>query len=224
VLVTGATRGIGLAIARALSREGARVVATARNQQSLNKAGDVSSLAVACDVRDPKAVQSLCALIKKRFHHLDILINNAGIAHPNLSADRLSVEQWRDVIDTNLTGMFSVTHYALPLMRPGGVVVNNLSIAAKRAFPGSSGYNASKHGGLGFTNTLREELRSRNIRVVALLPGATDTQIWNSLWPDAPRKKMLSPETVATAVVNALKLPQDSAVEELVIMPAAGTL
>jgi short-subunit dehydrogenase len=77
---------------------------------------------------------------------------------------------------------------------------------------------------LGFTNTLREELRSREIRVIAVVAGATDTEIWDSLWPQAPREKMMSPETLAVAVVNALKLPLDSTMEELVILPTAGTL
>src|SRR5207245_1190498 len=84
-----------------------------------------------------------------------------------------------------------VTKAALPMMKRGSIIVNNLSIAAKQVFPGSSAYNASKHGALGFTNTLREELRSKGIRVIALLPGATDTAIWNTLWPSAPRKKMI---------------------------------
>jgi short-subunit dehydrogenase len=92
--------------------------------------------------------------------------------------------------------------------------VNNLSIAAKRVFPGSSAYNASKHGTLGFTNTLREELRPKGIRVIALLPGATDTAIWKTLWPEAPRRKMMSAETVAAAVVMTLRLPPEGTVEE----------
>jgi len=223
-LITGATRGIGLAIAQALSREGVQVIITGRDEKRLKKVGSFASMAVPCDVRDANAVRSLFASIKRRFRRLDILINNAGIGHPNLTTDKLPIDTFRNVIETNLTGMFVVTHHALPLMRRGGIIVNNLSIAAKRVFPGSSAYNASKHGALGFTNTLREELRERGIRVVALLPGATDTAIWKTLWPDAPRKKMLSVETVASAVVNALTLPANSTVEELVITPAAGAL
>jgi len=117
-----------------------------------------------------------------------------------------------------------VTKAALPLMKRGGAIVNNLSIAARRVFPGLSAYNASKHGALGFTNTLREELRVRGIRVIALLPGATDTKIWNAFWSAAPRKKMMSPKTVAEAVVNALALPDESTIEELTILPSSGTL
>jgi len=112
----------------------------------------------------------------------------------------------------------------LPLMKRGGVIVNNLSIAANRVFPGSSAYNASKHGALGFTNTLREELRTQGIRVIALLPGATDTAIWKTLWPEAPRKKMMSPKTVAEAVVSAILVPDEGTVEELAILPSAGAL
>ncbi len=181
-------------------------------------------LPVVCDVRDPLAVKQLLAAVKSRFRRLDILINNAGVAHPNLSVAKLPVESWMEVIGTNLTGMFLVTRAALPLMKRGGAIVNNLSIAAKRVFPGPSAYNASKHGALGFTNTLREELRGQGIRVIALLPGATDTAIWKTFWPEAPRKKMMSPKTVAEAVVNALTLPADSTVEELTILPSAGTL
>jgi NAD(P)-dependent dehydrogenase (short-subunit alcohol dehydrogenase family) len=229
-LITGANRGIGLAIARALASEGCNLVITARDEPTLKKAGrelsrlKVRVLPVGCDVRDPVAVKTLLAAVERNFHRLDILINNAGIAHPTENADKLPFESWLEVIDTNLNALFLVTQAALPLMKRGSAIVNNLSIAAKRVFAGSSAYNASKHGALGFTNTLREELRSKEIRVIALLAGATDTKIWNTLWPQAPREKMMSPETVAAAVVNALKLPPDSMLEELVILPTVGTL
>jgi NAD(P)-dependent dehydrogenase (short-subunit alcohol dehydrogenase family) len=228
-LITGANRGIGLAVARALAAEGCDLIITGRNQSTLKRTEKALSrkvrvLAVPCNVRDPIAVRALFAKIKKQFGRVDILINNAGIAHPNIPIANLPYESWIEVIDTNLNGMFLVTQAALPLMKRGGSIVNNLSIAAKQIFPGSSAYNASKHGALGFTNTLREELRPREIRVIALLPGATDTEIWKTLWPDAPRKKMMSPETVATALVNALLTPAESTIEELTILPAAGTL
>lgn len=84
--------------------------------------------------------------------------------------------------------------------------------------------NASKHAALGLTNTLREELRPRGIRVIGLLPGATDSDIWETLWPQAPRRKMMSPETVAKAVIDAILLPANATVETLEILPSAGTL
>lgn len=228
-LITGGAAGIGLAIARALAEEGCNVVLTGRNKKALKEAvrevdGHAKVLTRPCDVRDSISVQELMAAIEGKFHRLDILINNAGVGHENKTVAGLSPDTWNEVIETNLTGMFLVTHFALSLMKPGSVIVNNLSIAAQRVFPGSSAYNASKHGALGFTNTLREELRGKGIRVIALLPGATDTAIWKTLWPAAPRNKMMKPETVASAVVNAIKMPVESTVEELVLLPSAGTL
>ncbi len=117
-----------------------------------------------------------------------------------------------------------MTQAALAIMRRGGTIVNNLSIAANRVFAGSAAYIASKHGALGLTNTLREELRPKGIRVIALLPGATNTEIWNTFWPQAPRKKMMSPVTVAAAVVNAIQLLPNATVETLEILPTAGLL
>ena len=169
-------------------------------------------------------MQALVAEIKRRFRRLDILINNAGISHENLNVGELSVASWREVIDTNLSGMFYVIRGALPLMKRGGAIVNNLSIAAKKIFPRSAAYVASKHGALALTTALREELRPRGMRVIAVLPGATDTAIWNQFWPDAPRKKMMRPSTVAQAVANALTLPEQATIEELVILPSAGVL
>ncbi|HWX93335.1 MAG TPA: SDR family oxidoreductase [Terriglobales bacterium] len=229
-LITGASRGIGLAIARSLAAEGYELVITGRKLPPLEKAGRELTrlgcrvLARVCDVRDPESVQSLAASVKKQFGRVDILINNAGIAHPNLTLEKLSYTDWKAVIDTNLTGTFLVTRAILALMPDGGTIVNNLSVAAKRVFPGWSGYSASKHGALGLTNTLREELRPRGIRVIALFPGATDTHIWDKPWPDAPRKNMMSAETVAKALVDALTLPIGSTVEELTIAPTSGAL
>jgi NAD(P)-dependent dehydrogenase (short-subunit alcohol dehydrogenase family) len=229
-LITGASRGIGLAIAHALAGAGCDLVLTGRKLPPLQKIArelarnGTRVLAKACDVRDPVSVKALAASVRKQFSRVDILVNNAGIAHPSLPVAKLSYEAWKDVIETNLNGTFLVTREILALIRRGGTIVNNLSIAATRVFPNSSAYNASKHGALGLTNTLREELRASGIRVIALLPGATDTEIWNTLWPEAPRKKMMSPQTVAQAILSALLLPVDSTVEELRIMPTSGAL
>jgi len=229
-LVTGATRGIGLAIARTLATEGCNLVLTGRDQSALSRISRelaparVQTLAHLCDVRDPQSVDDLFRAIRRQCKRLDILINNAGIAHANLTVDKLPLPLWQDVIDTNLTGMFLVTQAALAIMKRGGTIVNNLSIVANRVFAGSAAYIASKHGALGLTNTLREELRPKGIRVIALLPGATDTEIWNTFWPQAPRKKMMSPATVAAAVVNAILLPPNATVETLEILPTAGLL
>ena len=234
-LITGANRGIGLAIARALAREGCNLVITARDQRALAKArteleklqpqkSNLHVLAQSCDVRSPESVDYLFALVRGLHKPLDILINNAGIGHPNLNVVDLPYPTWLEVLDTNLNGLFLITQAALAVMKRGSTIVNNLSIAAERVFPGSAAYNASKHGALGFTNTLREELRPKGIRVIALMPGATDTAIWDTLWPKAPRSKMMSAETAARTVVNALLLPEDTTVEKIVVMPSSGAL
>jgi NAD(P)-dependent dehydrogenase (short-subunit alcohol dehydrogenase family) len=229
-LVTGANRGIGLAIASALAREGCNLVITGRDERTLAKARTelerlkVEVLVQSCDVRSPDSVDYLFALVRGLRKPLDILINNAGVGHPNRTVSELPYPLWMEVIDTNLTGLFLITQAALAVMRRGGTIVNNLSIAAERVFPGSSAYNASKHGALGFTNTLREELRPKGIRVIALMPGATDTAIWDSLWPKAPRRKMMSAETVARTVIDTLGLPENTTVEKIVVMPSTGTL
>jgi NAD(P)-dependent dehydrogenase (short-subunit alcohol dehydrogenase family) len=229
-LVTGATRGIGLAIARALAAEGCDLVLTGRDETALTHIGrelrskKIQTVVRVCDVRDPTSVDALFESLRGQFKRLDILINNAGIAHKNLPVERLPYQAWKEVIETNLDGMFLITQGALTFMKRGGTIVNNLSIAANRVFAGSAAYNASKHAALGLTNTLREELRPKGIRVIGLLLGATDTDIWKTLWPNAPRSKMMSPATVAQAAVNAILLPPDATVENLEILPTSGTL
>ena len=234
-LVTGANRGIGLAVARALAREGCNLIITGRDERSLIKAraeleklqpgkSNLHVLAQSCDVRSPDSVDYLFALVCGLRKPLDILINNAGMAHPHHTVAELPYPTWMEVLDTNLNGLFLMTQAALAVMKRGSTIVNNLSIAAERVFPGSAAYSASKHGALGFTETLREELRPKGIRVIALMPGATDTAIWNTMWPKAPRRKMISAETVARTVVDALLLPENTTVEKLVVLPSTGTL
>ena len=154
-----------------------------------NAGGEVRGLY--CEVRQPKSVAAVFAEVKKRWGKLDILVNNAGISQAQYSVEKTPIDLWRAVIDINLTGTFLCSQAAIPLMPAGSTIVNTLSIAAKQNFPEFSAYNASKHGALGFTRTLREELIPKGIRVMALLPGATDTAIWEQFWPDAPRDKMV---------------------------------
>jgi NAD(P)-dependent dehydrogenase (short-subunit alcohol dehydrogenase family) len=229
-LITGGTLGIGLATAHALADEGCSLIIAGRDRTRLARAAaalahrNVPVLTISCDVSKEQSVARMFTAVRKKFLRLDILINSAGIAHPFQPVAALPAKDWNEVIATNLTGTFLVTRAALPLISRGGSIVNVLSMSSKRAFPNLAAYNASKFGALGFTNTLREELRSEGVRVIAVLPGATDTPIWDTLWPDAPRHKMIRPETVASALVAALKLPPESTVEELDLMPTAGAL
>jgi len=235
-VVTGGNRGLGLAIARALVSEGSSVLITGRDRAALSKAKRELEaiaagldprpriLAETCEVRDPQSVARVFAVVQKRWRRLDILINNAGISQAIHPVEEIPLELWRAIIDTNLTGMFFCIQAAVPLMPRGATIVNNLSAAAKQIFPRFAAYNASKHGALGLTLTLREELIPRGIRVTALMPGASDTEIWNQFWPDAPRDKMIQPESVAQAVLYAVLLPPNANLQELLVVPVVGAL
>jgi len=228
-VVTGGSKGIGLAISEALAAEGCKVILFGRDRAALRHATTVLSkygnpvLPVEGDVTQEISVIALFEEVRRRFGRVDILVNNAGIA-AGTSIAETHLDVWRKVIDTNLTGTFLCARAALPLMKSGGSIVNNLSIMAEVVFPNMAAYAASKHGALGFTKTLRLEVKERGIRVIALLPGAVDSDIWDQFWPDAPREKMMGPETVAAMLISALRMPADSTVEELRIMPTAGAL
>jgi 3-oxoacyl-[acyl-carrier protein] reductase len=230
-VITGGSRGIGLAIAEAFAEAKYKVTILAREAKRLQAAVDTLKSrgllieSQVCDVTDATSVETAFARISAKHSHIQVLVNNAGIAHALASAEKLSLETWKQVIDTNLTGTFLVTRAALSLMQSGGTIVNNLSVAAIQPFAGMSAYNASKYGAYGFTQALREDLRKSGIRVLALLPGATDTDIWSQFWPDAPREQMVSPRTVAEAVVHAVSAaPANISIDEIRLGPAAGVL
>ncbi len=134
------------------------------------------------------------------------------------------MELWRDVIDTNLTGVFLCTRAALPLMKAGATIINNLSAAAKQVFPNYATYSAAKRGALGFTLSLREELIPRGIRVMALMPGATATDMWDQIMPNAPRDRMIDVNSVAQAVLYAVLLPPNVNPSEFCLDPSSGAL
>lgn len=231
-VVTGGSRGIGLAIAKALAGEGCNVVITGRNQQALEHAAEELGregsalgrlVAIECDVRDNEAVARVFTTVSKEFGRLDVLVNNAGIWQPAAPVQETAVQLWRDVIDTNLTGTFLCTRAAVALMKPGATILNICSVAARDSFPGYAPYNASKAGVLSLTRTLREELKSSGIRVTALSPGATDTEMWQVM-PDVPRDKMIEAESVARLVLEAVVLSPRANLTELHLDPVKGAL
>ncbi|HLH05917.1 MAG TPA: SDR family oxidoreductase [Terriglobales bacterium] len=229
-VITGANRGIGFALANALAAAGCHLAITSRTAANAESAAEKLSvhatriLPLQCDVREELAVARIFEAVKADFGHIDILINNAGHSHAALPIERLSIDVWQQTLATNLTGTFLCTRAALPLMRKGSTIVNNISIVAYQTFPNSAAYIASKAGVLAFTNALREELRGRGIRVMSLVAGATDTDIWQQFWPEAPREKMMSPSDVTSVVVAALRMPPEASVEEIKILPTVGKL
>jgi NAD(P)-dependent dehydrogenase (short-subunit alcohol dehydrogenase family) len=233
-VITGGSSGIGYAIARAFALEGCNLVITGRNEKKLlavskefaayAKSDPIKVVGEVCDVREPYAVDAVFDMVQTRLGHIDILINNAGISQPPTAIEQTSVEMWREMIDINLGGMFLCTRAALPLMSAGGTIINNLSAAAKQVFPQFAAYTASKMGAYGFTLSLRDEMMARGIRVTALMPGATSTDMWQQIMPDVSRDGMMDVETVAEVVLYTVLLPPSANVSELFITPTAGTI
>ncbi|HEX5473429.1 MAG TPA: SDR family oxidoreductase [Vicinamibacterales bacterium] len=180
-VVTGSSKGIGFAAARALLDAGCRVVLNARKQDELNEAaqrlGKPDAVhAVAGDVGRPEDAARLVEAAAARFGGLDILINNAGVGRFANVAD-MSIEDWRQVLDTNLSGVFYCCHAAIPHLkrRGGGWIINVSSLAGRNALPGGGAYCASKAGLNAFTESLMQEVRYDDIRVSYIMPGSVST-------------------------------------------------
>ena len=180
-LVTGGSRGIGLAIVQALVAGGAKVVAAGKQATHLAEArrlvgNDAVFEPIVADVRDYGQVTAAVKRAVERFGGLDILVNNAGLGMFANVAD-LTPEQWRETIDTNLTGVFHACHAAIPELRRrgGGWIINISSLAGKNAFPGAAAYCASKAGLNAFSEALMQEVRYDGIRVSYVMPGSVAT-------------------------------------------------
>jgi 3-oxoacyl-[acyl-carrier protein] reductase len=215
-LVTGASRGIGKAIALRLAAEGASVVvnyntsAEAANEVASDiRAGGAKALVVQADVAEPKEVERLVEATLKEFGRIDILVNNAGITRDTLIM-RMSEADWDTVLDTNLKSAFLVTKAALrPMLRQrGGRIINITSISGVIGNAGQANYSASKAGLIGLTRSTAREVASRNITCNAVAAGVIETDIWQGV-PDAaiealmqmvPAGRKGSPDDVAAAV------------------------
>ena len=209
--VTGGSRGIGLAIARALVADGAQVSVTGRSDAHLSaarpqieRAGPGAVETLQADVRRYADVERALAATVARFGGLDIVINNAGIGLFADVAD-MSPEQWSEVIDTNLTGVFHVCHAAIPYLRRrgGGLIINISSLAGKNAFTTAAAYCASKSGLNAFSEALMQEVRYDNIRVSYVMPGSVATGFTGG---DAQKGAdwKITPEDVADVVLDLL--------------------
>ncbi|MFI5177480.1 MAG: 3-oxoacyl-[acyl-carrier-protein] reductase [Vicinamibacterales bacterium] len=214
-LVTGASRGIGRAIARALAARGAAVVAAAREQHAaavvdeIRAAGGTAE-AASIDVTDGAAVESAVAAALARFGRLDVLVNNAGIARDQLLL-RMKREDWDAVVATNLTAAFTCAQAVLkPMIKQrSGRIINITSVVGQAGNAGQSNYAASKAGLIGFTKALALEVASRNITVNAVAPGLIETDMTRAIsdgahatWAERiPLKRLGTPEDVAAAVV-----------------------
>lgn len=224
-IVTGGTRGIGRAIAERLLREGARVAVCSRSQDHVRsfmtdfQAGAEGRLmAEAADVSRLEDVRRFFQGVDGRFGGVDFLINNAGAGIFKTVAD-LTPEEWRRLIDLNLTGVYYCSHEALPRMRKrgAGYIVNISSLAGKNAFTGGAAYNASKFGLNGFSEAMMLDHRYDNVRVSYIMPGSVDTD-FGAQAGSAPWK--IQPEDIAEVVTLLLRMPARTLVSRVEIRPS----
>ena len=223
-LITGASRGIGLAIARTLGRMGARLSLCARDAKKLETAAaelrgeGFEAVTIPADVTRASDIQAAVERTNQAFGDIDILVNNAGIGLFRPFQEATEAE-WDRVLDTNLKGVFLMSHAVAPQMirRRRGDIVNIASLAGKNAFATGGVYCASKWGLLGLTYCMAEDLRGFGIRVIAICPGTVATEFSPHAGKDP--KKMLQAEDVAHAVAMAVTAGPGSFISEVLLRP-----
>ena len=229
-LITGATKGIGRSTAQTFARAGWNLILLARNIQMLkdlknelsNTGVEISILV--CDLSQPEKVnQSLNQAIKS-YGCPSVLINNAGFAF-NGELVSMPLDKWQEIIQVNLTSIFQICSYLVPLMRnKGGLIINVSSHAANNAFPLWGAYCVSKAALASFTKCLREEERKNSIRACTITLGSVDTPLWDSEYvnSDFNKDSMLSSDKVADAILFIAEQPESQLIEDLTLMPATG--
>ncbi len=234
-MVTGAGTGIGKAVTLGLLREGYRVVLAGRRKELLDKvvgeggAQPGNALAVATDVSDPASVRALFAQTKATFGRLDVLFNNAGVGAPGINLEDLSYEQWKTVVDINLTGAFLCLQEAFRLMKSqdprGGRIINNGSISAHAPRPNSAPYTASKHAITGLTKSASLDGRKYDIACAQIDIGNAATDLAARMAKGVPQangsiavEPLMDVQHVASAVCYMASLPLDANVQFMTVM------
>jgi NAD(P)-dependent dehydrogenase (short-subunit alcohol dehydrogenase family) len=226
-LITGGSRGIGLATAQAMLAQGAVVAITGTHESTVSAGQDALTreasadrvLAIRADVRNYEEVASAMARVVATFGGLDVLVNNAGVGVFK-PVSEMSVAEWHQVLDTNLSGVFYCCHAALPLLRKrgGGWIINVSSLASRNAFVNGAAYCASKSALNAFSESLMQEVRYDGIRVAYVLPGSVKTDFSG---PSGTKLEgVLLPEDVAEVITDLVKHPSRSLPSRVEIRPA----
>jgi NAD(P)-dependent dehydrogenase (short-subunit alcohol dehydrogenase family) len=221
-VITGASRGIGAAAARAFAAEGCDVVLAARSLEALQRLAHeltrdkVRAHAQRCDVRSWEDIQALARAVGERFGRCDVLVNNAGVGIGGTVLD-MPVEHLDETLEVNLRGPFLVAKALVPLMPPGGTVLNIASVSGREGIPGLAAYSASKAGLRVFSEALGREVAARGLRVVSVLPGYVATDMVD----DAPHppEAMVQPEDLARILVQLAAQPPSAYLDEVAVWP-----
>ena len=211
-LITGGTKGIGYGVAETLIKEGIKVAITGRNEETVNKAmaqlnkiKEGYALGVVADVRDFESQQNAVNQVIEQWGGLDILVANAGVGH-FASIESLTLEQWHETIDINLTGVFYSVKAALPALKESkGYLITIASLAGTNFFASASAYNASKFGLVGFTQAVMLDVRNDGIKVTTIMPGSVATH-FNDHEPSEKDAWKIQPEDIGQIVADLLKM------------------
>jgi NAD(P)-dependent dehydrogenase (short-subunit alcohol dehydrogenase family) len=227
-LVTGGTKGIGYGIAQSLLQEGIHVAITGRNQLSASEAANTlnnnlnakgKAIGLEADVRDFESQQNAVNEVIKHFGHLDIVIANAGLGH-FASIENLTVEQWQETIDTNLTGAFYTIKASVEALKKSkGYYITISSLAGTNFFANGSAYNASKFGLTGFTQAVMLDLRQYGVKVSTIMPGSVSTY-FNGRVPNENEAWKIQIEDIGEMVVNLLKMNPRTLPSKIEVRPS----
>jgi short-subunit dehydrogenase len=230
-VITGATKGIGRAIAESLATEGYDIAVCSRNAADLktmaadfaDRFGDVQFISKVVDMSQKEEVLAFAQFIDNQWHRVDVLVNNAGIFIPG-AIHTEGEGLLEKMIETNLYSAYHLTRALLPLMLPlkKGYIFNMCSTASAAAYTNGGSYSISKYALLGFSKNLRQEMKTQGIKVTSILPGAT----WSDSWAgfEAPEERLMQARDIAEAVVSALRMSASAVVEEIVMRPQLGDL
>jgi len=224
-LVTGGTKGIGYGIAEALVHENINVAITGRTKAAvdeavtnLNKSGKGEAIGVVADVRNADSQQQAVAAVVKKWGKLDLLIANAGLGYFG-SIEDLTIEQWNETIDTNLTGVFlSIKASLEELKKTKGYIITMASLAGTNFFAGASAYNASKFGLVGFTQAVMLDVRKHGIKVTTIMPGSVATNFSGITAQDDAWK--IQPEDMGQMVIDLLKMHPRTLPSKIEVRPS----
>ena len=224
-IVTGASSGIGRAVARGLLAMGTRVALVGRDQMRLEETADGHSehLLLTCDVRDDNQVRATVTRVEQAWDGVDLLVNSAGL-YQTAPLTETSNAMWDDLWRTNVSGTLFPTRAVLPgmLERGHGTIVMISSVAGYRGFANNTAHAATKLAVAGLARALSDEVRRKGVRVVNATIGPVDTPVWAGSGTPLEREDMLTPEETAQAIINAISVSKTQVLEEIVLLPQKG--